>query len=298
MSEIILTYGLPAAGKSQWAKAQLLAYPNKYKRVNKDDLRALIDGDKYSFENEKFILSVRDDIIKKALLKKKSVIVDDTNFPVGGKHYKRMCEIAQEIGDVLVIQKYFDISLKDALKANQGPNRVAVPESIIEKMYKKHIKGHPFNLESMYFQKTERLLYDENLPDCVVFDVDGTLAHHGDRNIFDWSRVREDSLDLHMAKIYNLYEKNDIHMIVMTGRDGAARDNTIKWLFDKQLHFDTLLIKGENDNRKDIIIKKELYDNHIKGKFNVLAVFDDRKQVVEMWRSLGILALHVDSGDF
>ena len=299
MSEIILTYGLPGSGKSKWAKSQLSRYPDKYKRVNKDDLRALIDGNKYSFENEKFILSIRDEIIIKALNKGKSVIVDDTNFPVGGKHYHRMCEIAQSVGNVLVIQKYFDISLKDALKANKGPYRVEVPESIIRNMYKKHIKGQSFNLESLYFQKVKRIKYNFKLPDCVIFDIDGTLAHHNNRNIFDWSKVGTDSLDEQMSLIFEkIKESLSTHMIIMTGRDGAARKNTEKWLYDKNLEYDMLLMKGVNDNRKDIIVKKELYEKNIKDKYNVLAVFDDRKQVIEMWRSLGILALQCDAGNF
>ena len=42
-NKVILTVGLPASGKSTWAKEQVSQNPGQYKRVNKDDLRAMLD---------------------------------------------------------------------------------------------------------------------------------------------------------------------------------------------------------------------------------------------------------------
>ena len=44
--------------------------------------------------------------------------------------------------------------------------------------------------------------------------------------------------------------------------------------------------KPENDYRKDNIIKKEIFDNYLKDVYNILFVYDDRNQVVNMWREL------------
>lgn len=49
---------------------------------------------------------------------------------------------------------------------------------------------------------------------------------------------------------------------------------------------------------KDSVIKRRLYEEHIKGTYNVAYVIDDRNQVVEMWRSLGLRCLQVANGDF
>ena len=38
--------------------------------------------------------------------------------------------------------------------------------------------------------------------------------------------------------------------------------------------------------------------NHINGKYNVLGVFDDRDQVVSVWRSLGLTCFQVNWGNF
>ena len=45
MIKVILAKGLFASGKSTWAKNVILKKPNSYKRVNKDDLRLMLDVD-------------------------------------------------------------------------------------------------------------------------------------------------------------------------------------------------------------------------------------------------------------
>lgn len=47
-------------------------------------------------------------------------------------------------------------------------------------------------------------------------------------------------------------------------------------------------MRPQGDMRRDSIVKRELYENHIKGKYNVVAIFDDRPQVIrECWQALG-----------
>src|SRR5688572_8568486 len=84
--------GLPASGKSTWAKEQVLKGEGKIKRVNKDDLRAMIDGGKWSKEREEQILECQNELIKIFLMYGKTVIVDDTNLE--WKHYERLERIA------------------------------------------------------------------------------------------------------------------------------------------------------------------------------------------------------------
>lgn len=51
-------------------------------------------------------------------------------------------------------------------------------------------------------------------------------------------------------------------------------------------------------NRKDVVIKRELFDRYIRDNYQVLFVLDDRNQVVDMWRELGLKCLQVAPGDF
>ena len=58
-------------------------------------------------------------------------------------------------------------------------------------------------------------------------------------------------------------------------------------------------MRPQNDNRKDALIKRELFEQHILGQYYVELVVDDRQQVVDMWRrTLGLTCVQVDYGDF
>jgi hypothetical protein len=57
-------------------------------------------------------------------------------------------------------------------------------------------------------------------------------------------------------------------------------------------------MRGNDDNRCDSIVKEEIYNEYIKDKYNVLAVFDDRDRVVDMWRRIGLPTYQVYYGSF
>jgi hypothetical protein len=58
------------------------------------------------------------------------------------------------------------------------------------------------------------------------------------------------------------------------------------------------LPRKSGDNRKDSVVKEEIFNEHIKPNFIVEFVLDDRNQVVEMWRKLGLTCLQVADGNF
>lgn len=97
MIKVILTKGLPASGKTTWAKAKLYNNPGMYKRINKDELRSMLDDGKWSQHNEDFIIKVRDSLILQALEEGKHVIVDDTNF---GKHEDHIRQLTKGLATV------------------------------------------------------------------------------------------------------------------------------------------------------------------------------------------------------
>lgn len=133
---------------------------------------------------------------------------------------------------------------------------------------------------------------------AIIFDLDGTLCTMNERSPYDWARVGEDRQNrpiTHLARC--MFDLNH-HIIVLSGRDAVCRPETTKWLRLNNVRFHELHMRPEGDNRRDSIVKKELYDKHIKGKHNVLFVVDDRDQVVKMWRELGLTCLQVADGDF
>jgi predicted kinase len=283
MPKIILTKGLPASGKSTWAFQELEKDPNT-KRVNKDDLRAMLDNGRWSKSNEKFVLTVRDFIISEALKKGHNIIVDDTNLHE--KHYFKMKELVQETNSSVEINDSFlEVSVEECIKRDlKRPNSVG--EKVILDMHK---QAFPVQVEV--------IKQDNQLPKAVIFDVDGTLAIKSDRNPYDWDRVSEDSLNLPVAQALWNYQQAGYRIVVLTGRDGVCENQTKDWLEKNNIIYDYFGIRKTGDTRKDSVIKKELFDDVIKYYY-VTAVYDDRDQVVKMWREMGIACFQVDYGDF
>ncbi len=88
--EMIILRGIPGSGKSTWAREFVATCP-WYKRICRDDLRQMLDGGKYSPNNEKFICKIRDRLIRECLRDGSSVIVDDTNLKDRDMQAIKMC---------------------------------------------------------------------------------------------------------------------------------------------------------------------------------------------------------------
>ena len=139
-----------------------------------------------------------------------------------------------------------------------------------------------------------------NLPLAIMVDIDGTLAHAVDRSPFEWHKVGQDSADETVVQVVTMYAAyvHRYKSIIMSGRDSVCRKETEDWLDLYDIPYDHLYMRAESDNRKDSIVKRELFDKHIRDKFNIKLVLDDRNQVVDMWRDLGLKVFQVASGDF
>jgi hypothetical protein len=135
---------------------------------------------------------------------------------------------------------------------------------------------------------------NKQLPKAIICDIDGTLSKMSDRSPFDWKRVGEDSVKEPIKDILKKFKDAGEHtIIILSGRDSICRDETSKWLIDNDVPHDTLHMRPIRDNRKDVIVKKELFDEHIRDKFDVSFVMDDRLQVCRLWHSMGLTLLRV-----
>lgn len=133
---------------------------------------------------------------------------------------------------------------------------------------------------------------DEKLRNIICVDIDGTIAQCGDRDIYDGSKVYLDKVIDPVADVVRKYLVED-KVVYLSGRDEEHRGVTEKWLADNGLWGGKLIMRPNRDKRCDTIVKKELYETHIKGKYNVLFVIDDRPKVCRMWRELGLFLFNV-----
>lgn len=150
-------------------------------------------------------------------------------------------------------------------------------------------------------------------PKAIICDIDGTLAHmtkagrlrHGRKGAFRWDEVDLDEpdfvvWDLLVKYYYHGYEGQSVTVILVSGRDEVCREMTETWLNDTfDIPYHELFMRPKDNNEKDTIIKRRIYDKEIADKYDVLFVLDDRDQVVKMWREdLGLKVLQVAPGSF
>jgi len=277
--------GLPGSGKTTNAKQSQAKNPNLV-RINKDDLRAMLNDGKWSRENEKFIIKVRDMLIELAVENGKDVVVDDTNL--GSLHEDHISKLMA--GKAYIGIQTFDISLDECIKRDsKREGKARVGEKVIRDMYNKYLKP-----------PVEKYVPDQSLPYAIICDIDGTLAHMGNRSPFEWGKVGIDTVNEPVANIvddyYDISEGTTV--ILLSGRDSVCRPETQQWLHDNGIRYHCLYMRPEGSMEKDCIVKRKLFDDHVRDKYNVLFVLDDRNQVVEMWRDLGLTCLQVAPGDF
>lgn len=133
----------------------------------------------------------------------------------------------------------------------------------------------------------KEVIVNAHLQSIIICDIDGTLAIRGNRGIFDFNICDIDTLCKEVQHLLALVHLAGGKVVLMTGREDKFRSITEKWLKDNEVVYGELLMRQSEDKRPDYIIKKELYEKHIKDKYNVFAIFEDRPQVVKMWRAEG-----------
>lgn len=273
--------GLPGSGKTTVAKARIKDNPNSIKRVNKDDLRAMMDAGHWSKGNEKFVLKIRDQIIREALSAGKHVICDDTNLHP--KHEHQLRQIAKECDAGFHVNKAFleEVSVEECIERDLKRTN-SVGEKVIRDMYNA-------------FLRPELPTYEPppHAPEAILVDIDGTLAHMDGRRPYDWDRVREDKLDEEVATLVGALYKQ-YRVILLSGRDGACFNDTKLWLAQHAVPYHEIFMRAEGDMRKDTVVKKELFKQHIEDSYQVKFIIDDRPSVCRMWREeVGLKVLQV-----
>lgn len=276
--KLLMLKGLPASGKSTYAKE---LESKGWARVNKDDIRKEFFPD-YTFKDEKEVVYMEDAEIIAELREGNNVVVDDTNF--APKHQQRLEKIAkEEDADFEVL--FIDTPLEECIKRNRK-RASNVPMEAILNMYRKYIAPY----------REEHVKYNDALDEAILVDIDGTLAHiDGDnpRSPYDASRAMEDVLDDAVSVLASMCYQHGYRVIILTGRHSGHLQVTKDWLAAKGVEYDEIHCRDEEDTRADYIVKRELFEQYVKDKYNVKFVVDDRPQVCRMWRSLGLKTLQV-----
>lgn len=306
MVKVIVCKGIPASGKSTWAKDEVFRGRGAWKRVNRDDIRTMIDGGVYSPENEKLVLKVRDLVIQNSVKNGINVIVDDTNIRDKGKNFKDICSIVEVLEiNVQVIEKIFYISLDEALERD-SKRPSSVGEKIVKMFWtesggKQFIHSKP-KVETFLAAQdsSNKIEHNPKLQNAIICDLDGTLALLNGRNPYDASRCDEtDTLNSPVGETVMAYYKMGYKILFCSGREDKYHDQTVRFIKNNLPEVEySLFMRRSGDKRKDSIIKDQIYKENIEGKYNVFFVLDDRDSVCEYWRSRALTCFQVAPGNF
>lgn len=295
---IRILIGPPAAGKTTWA-VQFVSNNPDWVRVNRDSYRFMLTNQPVCEPKiEDMITKLVNQATREALKKKLNVILDATHLKVS--------YIDAIIGEFKyeanIEYQLFDISLDKAIERDNNREK-KVGEEVLRKMYKQFLELK----DSFHFQNHKKIQKRPQIkpnwftgkPNAVLVDIDGTLAHMGNRGPFDWHKVGLDDINpvvKYLVESISIMDEQT-RIIVLSGRDGCCEDETRDWLEYYGVPYDMLLMRKQDDYRKDNIIKEEIYRNEIEPNYNVLFAIDDRLQVLDMWNKLGIFTLNVNQGN-
>lgn len=299
MSEMIILRGVPGSGKTTAAMKWLAEGENRG-RVSRDDIRFSLFG-KYWGVDENLVTKVQDAQIEALLSAGKDVIVDATNLRA--RNVKALMQLAAK-NDARIKFVDFPISYEDAIfrdAQRESRGERSVGEDVIKSFFDKFIrKGElpPIPVLDEVGLKFKPYVLTLGLPHCIIVDIDGTLAHMTDRGPYDTSRYYTDELDETVALLVDTWRLAGERVILMSGRSEEFRMVTEAWLMGHGVLYDELHMRPSGDVRNDAIVKDELFEKHIAGKYNVDFILDDRDRVVEMWRAKGLKCLQVAPGNF
>lgn len=306
--KIIVLVGPSGSGKSTTAADYTQNNPDLYTIVNRDKLRETLFG--YTEINiseyykrtdlqkrEKEITNYENLLIKEILSSGKIPIVDATHLR--REYLERFkyfnCEVQLE-----VISNDLDVLLERNSKRIRKVDTEVIKKQVSQfrnlllELVKNPIDFTPVKLEN-----------DPEKRRCIIFDIDGTLAEKGKRSAYDWKKVGEDKLIESIVDIiyayyfYNNQIDDECDIIFCSGRDEICREETVEWLqtWCGTRIKNNLYMRKHNDNRPDWQVKREMWEEICKNHY-IQFIVDDRCQVVDYARNLGLKVLQVEYNNF
>ncbi len=279
--KLLALKGISGSGKSTYART---LEQEGWVRVEKDEIRKdtrLFKGGVYNNKrgDEAIVVRERDRLIRQALNRGKNVVSSDTNL--APKHIRTLQNIARQFdAEFSIDDSFLSVPLKELIERD-AKREAKVGEAVIRKQFHDFVKTMPTFLQC-----------DPNLPWCVVSDVDGTLTNGPkNRSPYEWHKVGNDEINLGVAKILDgVRVIDDTPIFLFSGRSDVCRAETEDWLERNDIENDALYMRPDDrrdengDQVSDVIIKEELLQEHIVGKYNILFWLDDRPQVCKMLR--------------
>ncbi|MFE0703748.1 AAA family ATPase [Streptomyces sp. NPDC058872] len=302
--------GLPASGKTTAARALQAAAEGRVRRVNLDDLRAMLDlpatdrspgaDPARSHRHEQTVLDVQDAAVRAAVAGGFDVVVDNTHLT---PHVPKRLKAAVAGLAAFVVHDFTDVPVDECVRRDATRDR-PVGEEVIRLLAAAHAKatrgGWRLTADWMNdLPAVEPYVPDPELPSAVMCDIDGTLALRVDRGPYDFGRCDRDLLNDSVRDALRAFRSAERDRIVLlSGRSEDHRALTEEWLARHEVPYDELWMRASGDGRGDDLVKAELFDAHVRHRYAVRVSLDDRDRVVALWRRMGLPTWQVNYGAF
>jgi predicted kinase len=299
--QLLLLIGAPGSGKSTFARYFIRTEEN-WIRLCRDDFRAMNFTDSLMSKREEDLISDTLDAAVEILLRKKcNVLLDATHCRA--EYLNHYIEKFNACADISF--KCFECDTDELIarcnKRHAETGRY-IPATVI-----KRFAGDLEALKATFDFSPRPLTQpvtiveeqDRSLPKAIICDLDGTLALMGNRDPYDASESNKDHLNEAVANVLKTFSGNGYHILLVSGREETFRAPTLQFLEKFAVPYQQLWMRNAKDYRKDAIIKREIFDREVAGKYCIEFVLDDRDQVVEMWRKdLKLPCFQVNYGSF
>lgn len=102
-----------------------------------------------------------------------------------------------------------------------------------------------------------------------------------------------------VTKILDSLKQAEFEIILLTGRPEKYRKETICWLADFGIPFDLLIMQADNNtSQPSAEFKHEVYEALQRDcDHKIVAVFEDRQKIVDMWRKNNVFVFQCGKGD-
>lgn len=221
------------------------------------------------------------------------VVVSDTNL--NPKFFAQFTDWVKEQGFEV---EEFDLRGTSAVEALDNLHKAIAQDA---KRTERHVGERV--IRNQHFSFIAPLFKYEGKHDgepFIICDLDGTLADISHRSAYDTSdKILRDTPNEYL--VYQLtaaIQDMGIRVLFFSGRKQAAMEPTLQWLnnlFDEKDF--SLYMRADGDNRKDYVVKYEMFQEAVGSVGgNVLAVYDDRPQVNDLFLSLGLPLYSLSKG--
>ena len=142
MSKLIICRGIPASGKTFWAKQWVLEDPEHRVRINQDDIRLML-GKYWVPSREKLVQHIQEEALTEALLRGYDIVIDNTNLNKKVLDFYRALVIDHG-NHAIEYKDFFDTPLSVCIERDKNRD-VQVSEKIIRNFYNNYKNIYPLN---------------------------------------------------------------------------------------------------------------------------------------------------------